>query len=196
VARQAAVASAIRGWHKDKKDTNLRLSAMAHTIERGLDNFDLAMELARKEPRSPHIKSLLDEVRGLPAYGLSEHEWHGYASVILAEEPRKDGGGVLYDICNSTHLGRQFIDCAIGWPPIAKRLHVEGKLGAAGAWDKLLPPSFSGLMANIVGACLHVAFKMMSGLYSSSYAILQLRASVTSEFVTQFFFRHPELFLR
>lgn len=94
-----------------------------------------------------------------------------------------------------TRAGQQFLEQSAHWPPVARELHLLGKLGPAGAWDKLMPPSWTGWLQDTIIFVLDAAFKYAGNPLRTTYDILRLRAYITSQAVRLFCNKYPHLMI-
>jgi hypothetical protein len=193
--RNAAVARANRTWHRDKFDKPELVSVGAREVSWGVGVLQRSFDLAHLYPGTDEIFELMKTLRGLPAAGMIEHLWHGYGSVLLGEAKAKGShvwSSVLHTLASVTSLGREFLTLTNHWPTHAKADHLAGKLGAAGAWDKIIPPSWAGWVSDVVGVAIWMEMKRHDDSLSR-YRLLKIRAEITRDVSLTFVQTFPNL---
>nr|BDQ13829.1 RNA-dependent RNA polymerase 4 [Diaporthe alternavirus 1] len=193
--RTRSLARSIKSWHRDTRDSYSRIPAVGNLINEALIRFERAKRYAKMSINGGEARFELERMRGQPGYGILDHEWFGYADLYLKELSAARRMDALYSILPATKHGTELLSNTRTWPHRALFMHLSGKLGPAGAWDKLMPPSWSGFLANTLQYCLDFCFRHYPTKFSTTYNILRLRADVTRSVVGGLFCRHSQLFI-
>ncbi|KAJ6092816.1 hypothetical protein N7486_008105 [Penicillium sp. IBT 16267x] len=134
VAGADASAGFTTGWSKARVhqsgDWQTRHAQAPHVggvIMAGLRAFNNALSHARGDIRSPHLKQDLQEVRGLPGYGVLDHEWFGMGAVVLSQiTGARERLLAAEQMANATHAGQMFLGSSRDWPENARLMHLTG----------------------------------------------------------------------
>ncbi|URY16699.1 putative RNA-dependent RNA polymerase [Dactylonectria torresensis alternavirus 1] len=195
--RCAQVARSVKRWHRDVKDSVWGHRIHEHHIIRSTHALRDAIDVGAKRPDSSLPFDILRGIRGLPGYAMVEHLWHGYGQVMMGR--RRLGPDALKSLCvrlaSASQLGRDFLALSRHWSAHAMADHLTGNLGPAGAWDKLIPPSWSGWFVGTVALCMASEIARNPKLTNTRYGLLKLRAQLSNVAAHFFVENFPELCL-
>jgi hypothetical protein len=191
--RNAAVCDAVRAWHRDESASQHHAAWESWPIMASLLRFNQAAARAERAVGGKEVIETMRDIRGPPAYGMFKSQYYGYADVIYRNSGKDPG--VLRELAGGSALGRDYLAEAGALPDWLKELHLEGKLGAAGAWHKLLPASWAGWLDSTVAKALFETCKAVPSVRSSRHQLLLCRARLTSFAVNAFRHAWPQLFL-
>nr|WBO25917.1 RNA-dependent RNA polymerase [Fusarium nanum alternavirus 1] len=190
------VALAVKIVRVDKSDRTYLEKDVSRVVGHGLAALRGAIENAQYCPGTPFAKEYLKKMRGFPAYGMTEHLWYGYGSILLSSaraKGRKEWERVLNLLASSSALGREFLGKTQSWSLEAKSAFLCGELGPVGAWDKLIPPSWIGWLNDIVGLGLALELTITPALSKCAWRMFKFRAGLTREAAVAFVNSYPEL---
>jgi len=190
--RNAAVCEAARRAHIDEKSSLHRAPWESWPVRAALLRFQQAADRSARAIGAQEVTETLRDIRGPPAYAMFKSQFYGAASAVYEE--RKDPG-VLRALAGGSALGRDYIAQAGFLPDWVKEEHLNGRLGAAGAWSKLIPASWAGWLEATVNKGLFESCRASPKTYRSRMQLLMTRARLTS-FAAQMFSRaYPRLML-
>ncbi|BAV56306.1 RNA-dependent RNA polymerase [Fusarium poae alternavirus 1] len=190
------VALAVKIVRVDKSDRSYIAKDTNRVVDRGLAALRGAIEQTQYMPGTHYAKDYLKSIRGFPGYGMTEHLWYGYGSILLAsakERGRGEWERVLVLLANSSALGREFLALSTSWTLEARSAFLCGELGPVGGWDKLIPPSWIGWLNDIVGLGLALELTIKPALSRCAWRMFKFRASLTKEAAVAFVNSYPEL---
>jgi len=197
-ARWSQIARCVKRVHRDVRDTKYDFGDAEYATERGQMALDAVIRESARGPEATDLEEWLRPVRGLPAEHMIEHLWHGYGQVIMAEA-RSQGLPATLDavvkLGSASQLGRDFLALSKTWSINSRADHLTGNLGPAGAWDKLVPPSWAGWVAGVVSLGIAVEFAQNVSISYDVYATLKLRAHLTKLAAVTFVSNYPLLCL-
>nr|WPT28599.1 RNA-dependent RNA polymerase [Colletotrichum fioriniae alternavirus 1] len=194
--RCMTVALSIRKAHRDRTDRSWLARGTDLAVGRGLAALQGAIERTTDQPGTPYAYEYLKHVRGLPAYGMTEHLWYGYGSILLKaakERGNAEWEKVLVLLASSSALGREFLALTHEWSLAARSAFLCGDLGPVGGWDKLIPPSWIGWLNDVVGLGLSYELEMFPRLSFDHWRLFKFRAHLTKEAAVAFVATYPEL---
>lgn len=197
-ARWSQIARCVKRVHRDVRDTKYDFTDADEALTRGQLALDAVIRESGRRPEATDLEEWLRPVRGLPAEHMIEHLWHGYGQVIMAEA-RSQGLAATLDavvkLASASQLGRDFLAISKTWSINFRADHLTGNLGPAGAWDKLIPPSWAGWVAGVVslGIAMELAYNV--SISYDVYATLKLRAHLTKLAAVTFVSNYPLLCL-
>ncbi|QYY49562.2 RdRp [Fusarium oxysporum alternavirus 1] len=190
--RNASVCEAARRSHIDTRTSQHRAEWESWPVRASLLRFRQAGERSARAIGASEVTETLRDIRGPPAYAMFKSQFYGAASIIYAE---RHDPGVLRQLAGGSALGRDYLACAGFLPDWIKEEHLNGRLGAAGAWHKLLPASWAGWLDATVNKGVFETLKRSKSARSSRMQLLYTRARITS-FAVQLFRRaYPRLLL-
>ncbi|CCD33020.1 RNA dependent RNA polymerase [Aspergillus foetidus dsRNA mycovirus] len=191
--RNAAICDAVRTTHVDKSSSGHKFDWESWSVRACLLRFKQALQRARRAIGAAEVTETIRDIRGPPAYGMFKSQYYGYASIIYRNSGKDPG--VLRSLAGGSALGRDYLAQSGPFPDWLKVMHLEGKLGAAGAWHKLLPPSWAGWLDATVSKALFETCLRLPNVRASKYQVLMTRSRVTSFAVQMFRHAFPHLFL-
>nr|UXE43348.1 RNA-dependent RNA polymerase [Fusarium avenaceum alternavirus 1] len=180
----------------DKSDRNWLERSMDRVVGHGLAAIRGAVENTQYAPGTGYAYEYLKKIRGFPGYGMTEHLWYGYGSILLKaakERGRDEWARVLNLLASSSALGREFLIRSSEWSLEARSDFLCGELGTVGAWDKLIPPSWIGWLNDIVGLGLALELTLSPALSRCKWRMFKFRAGLTREAAVAFVNSYPEL---
>ncbi|UPH33984.1 RNA-dependent RNA polymerase [Cordyceps chanhua alternavirus 1] len=192
-ARNARLCEVACRWHVDKNTAAHKTDWESWPVLASLRVFRQALVRASRSVGGAEVRETLRDIRGPPAYGMFKSQYYGYADVIYADSGKDPG--VLRALAGGSALGRDYLACSGEFPDWLKAMHLEGKLGAAGAWHKLMPASWAGWLDATVAKALFEACRSVPEIRKSRQQLLYCRARITSFAVSLFRNTYPLLFL-
>ncbi|UQZ09636.1 RNA-dependent RNA polymerase [Fusarium solani alternavirus 1] len=190
--RNAAICAAARRAHVDEHSSEPRGSIETWPARAALLRFQQARDRSERSLGSDAVVQTLRDIRGPPAYAMFKSQFYGAASIIY--ENRKDPG-VLRALAGGSALGRDYIAQSGFLPEWVKVEHLNGRLGAAGAWHKLIPASWAGWLDAAVNKGLYESCRASPRVYQSRMQLLLTRARLTKFAALLFRQAYPRLLL-
>nr|WBU10533.1 RNA-dependent RNA polymerase [Ilyonectria crassa alternavirus 1] len=195
LTRCMQVALAVRQARVDYTDRNWLARATDRVVGQGLAALRGALQNTERDPGTAYAYEYLKKIRGFPGYGMTEHLWYGYGSILLAsarERGREEWERVLILLGSSSALGREFLTRSSEWSLEARSAFLCGELGTVGAWDKLIPPSWAGWLNDIVGLGLALELTLFPALSRDKWRLFKFRANLTRDAAVAFVYRQTE----
>lgn len=196
LTRCKQVALAVKRASKDMSDRNWLARANDRVVGHGLAAIRGALENTQYAPGTAYAQEYLKKIRGFPGYGMTEHLWYGYGSILLQSARAKGRGEwerVLNLLASSSALGREFLTRSSEWSLEARSAFLCGELGVVGSWDKLIPPSWIGWLNDIVGLGLALELSISPALSRCAWRMFKFRAGLTRDAAVAFVNSFPEL---